>query len=642
MIIKKIIQKVLLGIVTTQFRERATKGASNEHNDHSDQGSDQRSEQRAQRPKERAQRSQRLQRPRERPKERAQRATDREIELEIIIDVLLIMSYLSKCGYVLKKASLDEETLVQLKSELRGRPLQDTKYTTFIQRDTTFPLYIETKNKIYIPKMYGIKKFGKTKELANYIGEPMGEPKNKSEQMGEPKNKSEPMGEPKNKSEPMGEPTEPMGEAKVQFNGTLFDYQQEPCDTLYKELVDGSGGGILSLGTGYGKTFCTLYVLSKLRYKTIVIVNKISLLKQWETEIKTYLPGVSIGYLQGQKNVDIVGKDIVLAMLQSLSRIDYPEELFSSFGVTVVDECHNISSPVFSRVLTKICSRYTIGLSATPTRSDGCEYIFEWFLGDVIYRTKSERRGLYPVVHAIKLTSDGGDYREITSENKITGQKQIMYTSMLGELVTMEKRNGIIVDYISKLVAEGRKILVLSDRREHVKLLYKMLRDSEVSFTYGLFVGQMKVEALEQSKRCQVILATYQAFGEGVSEKSLDTLLLVTPKKFIGHLKNKTKNESGKLEQIVGRIFRKEHTKVHPLIVDFQDDFSVYKSQSAQRLAFYKEHFKTLSIEHYSIDLKGDLSLQKKRTFKQGDIHEQAEPNADADILKQLNYCFIE
>jgi hypothetical protein len=146
--------------------------------------------------------------------------------------------------------------------------------------------------------------------------------------------------------------------------------------------------------------------------------------------------------------------------------------------------------------------------------------------------------------------------------------------------------------------------------------------DPKVTFSYGLFLGQMKMTELERSKACQVILATYQAFGEGVSERELDTLFLVTPKKFIGHLKNTTKAESGKLEQIVGRIFRKEHTVRHPLIVDIQDNFSIYSAQCKQRVTFYKTHFNSVGFRecHISLDewelhnLSSDSVTIKKET----------------------------
>ena len=481
-------------------------------------------------------------------------------------------SYMSKRGYVIRKEFLTYEQLKTLKEELIGRPLQDDKYTFFNNQNSTFPLYIETQNKIYIPKMYGYTKFGKPdKQNDNYVG------------IGWPK--------------------------QVSFTGTLYPYQKEPCEILLESLRT-VYGGILALGTGFGKTISTLYVLSQLQKKTLIIVNKVSLMKQWQKEITTFLPSATVGFIQGQKNVDIEGKDIVIAMLQSLARIDYPDCIFNEFGATVVDEIHNVSSPVFSRVLSKVCSQYTIGLSATPKRSDGCEYVFKWFIGDIVFQSTSERKGLTPTVQIIK--TDTKDYVERASVNKMTGQKQIMFSSMITDLVEMENRNKLIVSLIKQFVKEdGRKVLVLTDRRVHAKKLQKLIvDDASATFSHGLFLGQMKVADLERSKTCQVILATFQAFGEGVSERELNTLILATPKKFIGHLKNTKRNESGKLEQIVGRIFRKEHTEIHPLIVDINDNFSVYKVQSNQRYVFYKEHFPSVQFVYQRINLD-DVDFSK-------------------------------
>jgi hypothetical protein len=199
---------------------------------------------------------------------------------------------------------------------------------------------------------------------------------------------------------------------------------------------------------------------------------------------------------------------------------------------------------------------------------------------------------------------DSNEYKEIATVNKTNGQKQIQYTSMLSDLVQMPKRNKLIVELLKDLIKEGRKILVLSDRRNHlttIKHLFDL--DPSISFTIGMFVGQMKISDLEKSKTCDIILATYSAFSEGVSVKELNTLLLITPKKFIGHLKNTTKNESGKMEQIVGRIFRKDHTDIHPMIIDIYDNFSVYKNQANQRKIFYKQHFNKISTKEQSINL---------------------------------------
>jgi superfamily II DNA or RNA helicase len=370
----------------------------------------------------------------------------------------------------------------------------------------------------------------------------------------------------------------------------------------YGFTLDGNNRYVIGDFTVTHNTISCLHILSKLRGKTIIIVNKIPLMKQWESEISKFLPDAKVGIIQGQKNINVENTDIIIAMLQSLAKIDYPDSLFQDIKICVVDEAHNICSRIFSQALSKLCCQYTIGLTATPNRSDGCEYIFKWFLGDIVFKSKMERVGLLPILNIIKIDSD--EYKEISTINKINGQKQIQFTSMLSELITMPKRNKLVVEIVKDLIKQNRKILVLSDRRNHLTTIKKIFdSDPCITFTIGMFVGQMKISDLEKSKTCDVILATYSAFSEGVSVKELNTLLLITPKKFIGHLKNTTKNESGKMEQIVGRIFRKEHLDIHPMIVDLYDNFSVYKNQGNQRKTFYKQHFNKISIKEQSIDL---------------------------------------
>lgn len=483
-----------------------------------------------------------------------------------------MQNYLSKFGYVVRKDQLNERDLRDIKTDLVGRPLGD-------KWDSDYPIYVETKSKLYLPKMYGLTKFGSGREMSNYVGEQIRE---------------------------------------MEFKGKLLPHQIEATDVMLKELLHKSGGGILSLGTGLGKTFCALYLIHALKKKTIVVVNKITLMKQWESEIKTYLPDARIGFLQGQKNVDLHEKDIVIAMLQSLSRIDYPVSLFDDIGFTIIDETHNIASKMFVKVLMKLNSKYTLGLSATPQRSDGCEYVFKWFLGDVMYSLKqSERGGLSPIINTIKMNSK--NYKEVTVKNKYTGKDQIQYAQMLNELINLDSRNKVIVEKIKHLVlSEKRRVLVLSDRREHLKIL-KGLIDKDTScnkFTYGLFIGQMKIKDLNVSKSSDVILATFSAFGEGVSEKDLDTLIMITPKKFIGHMTDTAKKENGKLEQIVGRIFRKVHTNIPPMIIDFQDNFSIFRNQTRQRMAFYKQHFKSAKYKYQDIDLDNikDININLEST----------------------------
>ena len=118
------------------------------------------------------------------------------------------------------------------------------------------------------------------------------------------------------------------------------------------------GGGLLEIHTGAGKTVMGLNIISQLKKKTLIIVHKEFLLRQWIERIEQFLPNAKVGKIQGEV-IDIENKDIVIGMLQSLSMKDYPKSIFDSFGLSVYDECHHIGAEVFSRVLFKVVTKYS-------------------------------------------------------------------------------------------------------------------------------------------------------------------------------------------------------------------------------------------------------------------------------------------
>ena len=100
----------------------------------------------------------------------------------------------------------------------------------------------------------------------------------------------------------------------IPFNGSLRP-EQLPIQKLY---LDAGGGGIISLKCGGGKTVLALSIIASLKRKTIVLVHKDFLMTQWRDRIEQFLPSAKIGKIQ-QDTIDIEDKDIVLAMVQSVS-----------------------------------------------------------------------------------------------------------------------------------------------------------------------------------------------------------------------------------------------------------------------------------------------------------------------------------
>ena len=160
----------------------------------------------------------------------------------------------------------------------------------------------------------------------------------------------------------------------------------------------------------------------------MIIVHKEFLLRQWLERIEQFLPTARVGKIQWSV-IDIIDKDIVIGMLQSLSMKDYPEKLFDDFGFTIYDEVHHIGAQVFSRALFRNVSQYSLGLSATMKRKDGLSKVFKMFLGDVVY--KKERKGEDNVlVRAIEYFHEDEEYSKVV----LNYRGQTNYTSMIKNL----------------------------------------------------------------------------------------------------------------------------------------------------------------------------------------------------------------
>jgi len=487
-------------------------------------------------------------------------------------------TYLGPKGYTIPKSELTEAQLQNIRKTLTVRPV--TGGAMFGAADAVeYPIYRESSNKIYLPRFYGKSVFGEVKRIAIHPGDDIA-----IEFAGGLRPIQVPVVEAY-----LNAVNQPGSEKYSGFSGI-----QSNSGELCSKEFDMGGGGLLELPCAFGKTVLSLNIIARLKKKTLVIVNKEFLLNQWVERILQFLPGAKVGRIQGPE-IDIDGKDIVIGMLQSISQKDYDAEVFSSFGLTIIDEVHHISSEVFSRALFKIVSKYMLGLSATMERKDGTTYVFKQFLGEVAFKGERDGGEHDVEVRAIEYVSKDAEFNRV--ECDFRGNPK--YSTMIVKLCDHCDRSDFIVRVIGDLIKEqpGAQIMILAHNRSILTYLHDSIIGRGIA-TAGYYVGGMREASLKETEDKQVVVATYAMAAEALDIKTLNTLVMVTPKTDI--------------VQSVGRILREKHDK--PLVVDIVDGHDVFKNQWVKRRRYYKKceyTIKSINSLQYGGFLGGEMEKWK-------------------------------
>lgn len=481
-------------------------------------------------------------------------------------------------GYAVKKSSITEKELEEIRKELTVAPIVNEK---FGKGGDSFPLFSESASRLYMPRAWAMKRFGVPQ--ANIVSE--------GERL----------------------PT------TVAFGGKPFDYQTD----IINKFIGAGGNGLICVPCGKGKTFMALAIAARLGRRFCIVVDKEFLLNQWKGEIETFFPGLTVGIYQGDKkqigsetiyqkdasltelkercrlegmklggnktellerltkagvdmspNSKTVTYDCTICMIQTIVQREVPSDAFSGYGFTIFDECHHLGAAHFSRVLMKIQTKWMLGLSATPTRDDGLTKVFEWYLGEPVYWEKIREADETVAVYTISCSYNDPAY----AEEPVDWKGDVVMARMLGKVVEYMPRTERIAALLKTWLAESkdRRILILSERKEHLRRFEELLEVTKVPI--GYYIGGMTDEAREESAtNCRVILATYAMASEAMNIKTLNAVALVSPRK--------------KVEQSTGRILRirPEQRNLEHRILDVIDQHSMYLGQWRKRLTYYKQ-----------------------------------------------------
>lgn len=337
----------------------------------------------------------------------------------------------------------------------------------------------------------------------------------------------------------------------VAFAGTLrIDQEAAIAGMLHHDA------GVFCAPTAFGKTVVAAAMIAKRGFNTLVLVHRTELLKQWQERLQSFL-GVGkgvVGTIGGGKAKPTGIIDI--AVMQSLSRQGEINPLVENYGHVIVDECHHIGAVSFDAILKRVKAKYVLGLTATPFRRDGQQPIIFMQCGPIRYtaaKPDSAPHDLEVVPYLIN--------------NQIDLAQEAGIQDVFRYLANDAGRTAMIAAEIKTAFDQGRKVLVLTERTEHLDAIKVALGESPPSLfvLHGRMSKKQRILLIDELNRLhpdvpRILLATGKLVGEGFDHPPLDTLVLAMPISW-----------KGTLQQYAGRLHREHASKTEVRIIDFVD-----------------------------------------------------------------------
>ncbi|EET7235024.1 TOTE conflict system archaeo-eukaryotic primase domain-containing protein [Escherichia coli] len=339
-------------------------------------------------------------------------------------------------------------------------------------------------------------------------------------------------------------------ECNAVFTGNLRAEQEEAVSALLRYDT-----GVLCAPTAFGKTVTAAAVIARRKVNTLILVHRTELLKQWQERLAVFLQaGDSIGIIGGGKHKPCGNIDI--AVVQSISRHGEVEPLVRNYGQIIVDECHHIGAVSFSAILKETNARYLLGLTATPIRRDGLHPVIFMYCGAIRHTAARPKESLHNLEVLTRSRFTSG---HLPSDARIQ--------DIFREIALDHDRTVAIAEEAMKAFGQGRKVLVLTERTDHLDDIASVMNTLKLSpFVLHSRLSKKKRTMLISGLNAlppdspRILLSTGRLIGEGFDHPPLDTLILAMPVSW-----------KGTLQQYAGRLHREHTGKSDVRIIDFVD-----------------------------------------------------------------------
>ena len=354
----------------------------------------------------------------------------------------------------------------------------------------------------------------------------------------------------------------------------LKQHQREALDALQAMRGRHETIALLYHATGTGKTVTAVMDAKRCGGRTLFLAHTQELVNQAADTFRTLWPEVTVGrYMEAIKEPEA---HVVCGSVQSvaLHLEDFREDAFSYL---IVDEAHHAAADTYQKILAYFHPAFTLGLTATPERTDDNRAILDIFKNTahkLDIQTAVEIGELVPI-RCIRIHTN----IDLTRVRFNSVQYNIRD---LESKIYVPERNRLIVDTWLQYVRDKRTVVFCASVRhaEQIAELFRQAGVSAAAVSGGMKPAERREFQDRFVRREILVLCACDLLNEGWDCPEIEVLFMARP----------TMSRVLYTQQL-GRGMRLFPGKESLMVFDFVDNASQYNMpQSLHRLFKLKEY----------------------------------------------------
>lgn len=349
-------------------------------------------------------------------------------------------------------------------------------------------------------------------------------------------------------------PRECQDRTTFSFTGSLYPTQSRVLEESWESLST-TGGVIVGLPPGSGKTVIGAALSALTKLPTVILAHRLQILEQWRSTFSSFTDVTPV-VVEGEVTEL---SDVMLCMASRVNKIS--PEVRARVGCLLVDEAHAFCNATGVSCLLSFQPQYVIAETATLRRADGLHEIITLSCGEAEI-TGEERKEL--------------TVQKITTPflpTKIKRNGKLQWPTMVSSILSNPVRNNFLVELVGE-IREERKVLVLTATVRHAKELSSLLNAAGIPCD---FMCGSKRSYQDRG----VLVGTISKLGTGFDEaRACDNFSGV---RIDGVILASSIKDVACLEQCVGRAFR----ATSPMIYHLVDSDPVYEKHWRCARAWY-------------------------------------------------------